>query len=366
MEDGKKISWLSLFIRIIIIFTLVLIITWLVVKVVSRNKLSDAFKNSINNMETVSVNYFKTVDLPLEKGKSIKITLEELISKELITSNFKDIKCDVKKSYAKIIRKKDSYEVETNLECGKEKNTITRKFSLKDCMNCQKKEDKPIQNDKENNNANKTLYYEYVKESISYSKWMKGNKEASNIENKYEYYAIDEMTYYSVALIDKKNIKNNKASYTLVLDKVPNNNYYFMSVNDSSYFEKGELQKYLDEKNISIKNIDMNKNVNMVNYSLDGDNYTYKLYPYYHDGKFYVNVKIGIKSLDKVDSYNNGYYIPIKITVRFNSDKILTTVPDGKYETISYYRYKETNREVVWSNKEYLEGYTKTGNTKYE
>lgn len=61
-----------------------------------------------------------------------------MIEKELIVSvkTSEGGKCDTKDSYSKITRKKDNYEVETRLECGKEKNTITRKFSFNDCKNC--------------------------------------------------------------------------------------------------------------------------------------------------------------------------------------------------------------------------------------
>ena len=96
MESERRISWLSLFIRIIIIFVFALIVIWLVSKIISKNKLSEAFTSNINNMEKVSVEYFKGVDLPLEKGQSIKITLGEMIEKKLIVSTNSDGKasCD--------------------------------------------------------------------------------------------------------------------------------------------------------------------------------------------------------------------------------------------------------------------------------
>ena len=68
MEDEKKINWLSLFIKIVIAFAFILIIVWLVSKLINRNKLSDTFKNNINNMETVAVKYFKDIDLPVYKS----------------------------------------------------------------------------------------------------------------------------------------------------------------------------------------------------------------------------------------------------------------------------------------------------------
>ena len=224
MEDEKKINWLSLFIKIVIAFAFILIIVWLVSKLINRNKLSDTFKNNINNMETVAVKYFKDIDLPTKQGESIKVTLGEMIEKELIVSvkTSEGGKCDTKDSYSKITRKKDNYEVETRLECGKEKNTITRKFSFNDCKNCttDTKNNNTKNNDTKNNNtdgnnstnnSNKSTgvtYYEYVKEWTTYTKWMKGNKTGDNIENKYKYYATAEKTYYSLGIINKKDIKD--------------------------------------------------------------------------------------------------------------------------------------------------------------
>ena len=77
MEDENRINWLGLFIKIVIIFIFALIIVWLVVKIIGRNKLSDTFKNNINSMESVAVEYFKGEDLPLSKGQSKKITLHK-------------------------------------------------------------------------------------------------------------------------------------------------------------------------------------------------------------------------------------------------------------------------------------------------
>ena len=79
MEDERQINWLSLFIKIIIIFIFAIILIWLVSKIINNSKPSETFKNNINNMEEVAVSYFKEIDLPQEKGKSTKIKLEEMI-----------------------------------------------------------------------------------------------------------------------------------------------------------------------------------------------------------------------------------------------------------------------------------------------
>ena len=86
MDEERKINWLGLFIKIIIVFIFLLIIIWLVSKIAGSKKLSDTFKKNINNMEEVAVAYFKEVDLPQEKGKSKKITLIDLtiVNKQIL------------------------------------------------------------------------------------------------------------------------------------------------------------------------------------------------------------------------------------------------------------------------------------------
>jgi len=371
MENEKKINWLSLFIKIIIVFIFALIIIWLISKIVNNSKKSEIFKNNINNMEKVSIDYFKTIDLPLEKGQSIKVTLEELIEKELIVSinEEKENKCNLKESYSEITREKDKYVVNTTLKCGKEKDTITSNFSLKQCRNCNQEENKKEENNKveEKNEVDKVTYYEQVKETTTYTKWMRGNNTGNNIENRYEYYGIDYQTYYTLGVIpsDKTSI-----TYTLKLDKVPNSSYYFTTIEEVTNYNDNEKSKYLNEKSISIYD---GKKVEYPNelskYSLRESNFTYKLSPYYRKGDFYVRVTINLKNTNGLELYydnknkENVYIVPLKINIKFASNEITETKPSGEYETISYYRYVTNNKETLWSTEEYIDGYKKTGNT---
>lgn len=377
MESEKKINWLSLFIKVVIIFIFALIIIWLVSKIIGKNKLSETFTNNINNMEKVSVEYFKTVDLPLDKGKSLKITLGELIEKELIVSvnNNSKSTCDTKESYSKITREKNKYVVTTTLKCGKEKNTIKKDFSLKDCKNCNQNTNSELNNNQNtnsgNNNANTSngvKYYEHVKETTSYTKWMRGSLTGDNIENRYEYYGVDYATYYTIGVIPKD---KTSITYTLKLNSVPNDKYYFTTVSEVTNFSKLEENDYLNEKNVSLykgskTNIPSN---DIYKYSLGEEAFTYKILPYYRKGSFYVSVTINLINTDNTETYydnklqKDAYLIPLKIKLKFASDEITGKKPSGEYETISYYRYKIINKETTWSTETYVEGYTKTGNT---
>ncbi len=395
MEDENRINWLGLFIKIVIIFIFALIIVWLVVKIIGRNKLSDTFKNNINNMESVAVEYFKGEDLPLSKGQSKKITLQEMIDKDLILSINKDNSsvCDTKNSYSKITRQKDKYKLETTLKCGKEKDTITRDFSLKDCKNCNKstssnnttntkkeenkdssssQADNKVDESKDNsNNTAKTTYYEYVKETTAYSNWARGNITGDNIENKYEYYKIAKDTYYTLGYI-KENEIGKTINYTVKLDKVPNDKYYFTTIEDSKYYTAADESKYTSANNVSLVKRKKDTNSDISKYSLGESNFTYKLAPYYRKGSYYVNITIVVNNTTGVSEYKdsklntNIYYLPIKLDIKFASNEITTNKPSGDYETIAYYRYVGKNKETKWSTESSLEGYTKTGNTKSE
>ena len=384
MESERRINWLSLFIKIVIIFIFALIIIWLISKIVGNNKLSETFTNNINNMEKVSVEYFKTIDLPLEKGKSIKITLEELIEKELIVSagNNSDNTCDTKESYSKITREKDNYVVTTTLKCGKEKDTIKKKFSLKDCKNCNvTANDETNKDNNENSSSNSSnnsttntngtsgiTYYEHVKETTTYTKWMRGSLTGDGIENRYEYYGVDYATYYSLGIIPKD---KTSITYILKLNRVPNSNYYFTTIEEVNNFNKDEENKYSNEKDVSVYNgnkISIPSN-NIAKYSLGESNFTYKLSPYYRDDSFYIRVTVNITSTKGIETYydtktkEDVYFVPLKIKVKFASNEISDTIPPGDYETMSYYRYVTVDKETIWSTENYVEGYTKTGNT---
>ena len=73
-----------------------------------------------------------------------------------------------------------------------------------------------------------------------------------------------------------------------------------------------------------------------------------------------------ISEKDYIKNIKDKYLVPIKITIKFNSGDIVTTKPEGSYDTITYYRYIQKNRDVIWSEDNYVEGYTKTGNTKVQ
>ena len=65
MEDERQINWLSLFIKIIIIFIFAIILIWLVSKIINSSKPSETFKNNINNIELVNLSDSVTTMYPM-------------------------------------------------------------------------------------------------------------------------------------------------------------------------------------------------------------------------------------------------------------------------------------------------------------
>lgn len=386
MEE-RRINWFSLFIKMLIIFIFLLIIIWLFNKVINKNRFSKVFINNINNVEKASTDYFKTIDLPLERGKSIKITLAELIDKNLIVieKDKEDEKCDTKNSFSKIIRNKKDYTLETKLKCGKSEKTINKKFPLKDCKNCtsvnknnnntntktEEKNNNKINNTNNNVEVQNTskLYYEYTREITNYSNWLRGNKTGDNIENTYEYYGTANKVYYTLGYIPAN---KTYTEYTIKLNKIPNSKYYFSKINSVSYFISSDEKNYLNNSDSELTSKEMQVVKAISQSSLKENAFTYELHPYYRKGNYYIDVEIKLNNTSNLSSYydtklkENIYYVPLKLDVKFDSDEITTTKPTGEYETITYYRYVEKKYDTIWSTENSLEGYTKTGNTKTE
>lgn len=369
MEKKKKISWFSLFIKIIIAFIFILIIIWLISKIIRSNNLSEEFNNNLNNMENASIEYFKTIDLPQKKGQSIKVTLKELLEKGFINTRGDEpnITCDTEESHSKIVREENKYIVNTTLKCGKEKNNKKIDFMFENCKNCNSKNDNTTNGN--NQVATPETYYEYIKETTEYTKWIRGNLTGENIENRTDYYSIDHQVYYIVGIIP---INNKTTTFTLKLNSVPNNKYYFTSIDETETFSIEEKEKYLSDNKVSIyKGYDTEINIkNLEKNSLKEKNFTYKLSPYYSKGNFYIRVTINMNNTDEVIPYYDSklkksiYFVPLKITIKFASNEILDTKPTTNYETIPYYRYVIKNKDIIWSKEASVEGYTKTGKTK--
>ena len=122
-EMDEDINWVSLFLKAIIFFVIVLLIIWLISKFVlkkSDNKKDNKeFETNLSKMSLVAEKYYKNEDNLPSDGESNTITLKEMIAKELIgILKDGDTTCSMKNSYAKVTNKEGIYTLKTLLTCG--------------------------------------------------------------------------------------------------------------------------------------------------------------------------------------------------------------------------------------------------------
>ncbi len=138
-ESKRKFNWIGFILKfILIILVVILVIKLLPFDKDNDNSKSKVFTNNLNKLREVGSNYFNEDNLPADDEEKV-ITLEQLIKEGKIeTLKDKDGKtCDNTKSYLKVFRISAGYELEINLECGKEKDST---FSYLGCFNkCENK-----------------------------------------------------------------------------------------------------------------------------------------------------------------------------------------------------------------------------------
>ena len=88
------------------------------------------FNENIQTMKDAAKDYYTTERMPEKDGKSKKMTLQEMIDNKLIIP-FVDKNgesCDTEKSYVKVTKKNNEYELKVSLTCGKESDYIIDKI----------------------------------------------------------------------------------------------------------------------------------------------------------------------------------------------------------------------------------------------
>ena len=421
MEDKKyEINWLGLFIKVIVFVVAVLLIIWLISKLTLNKGLS--IEENLKLFNDSSVEYFKK-NLP-EEGETSQVTLNQLIKWDYL-KELKDKKgktCDKENSKSTIVLEDNYYNIKTELKCNNETKTSEIKLGNSECEVCDikiedlpinKKEDKPHEEEKpisnetskggtapsSNNTTNNTsstptttILYEYVKNVDRYSDWYNGKVTGKNIENSTKvvsyskYCQNEELTYYTISYTTYLGYH----SYTLELINLnTNENVKLLS---SSYFtDTNDYINYLNKRNESLSyvggtNTKVNSDDNPYDYknhALTSNNFTFNVSNVYkRNGKYYVDITMNINNFNGVTPYylnkinKNIYYIPIKFTLTNNKSNCVIdktknsskytnyTVVDTWNEYTDIYRYKITTIEYKYSNRESLEGYTKTGKTK--
>ena len=179
---------------------------------------SSIFNNNIQTMKDAAEDYYTTERMSKEDGKSTKMTLQEMIDDKLIIPFVdKDNKpCDTKKSYVKVTKNKNEYDLKVSLTCGKESNYIIEKigcYNFCPTGNCTLAEIKQNENaarqdvntktDKDGNvtvvvpNGGKYIYeYEY-KKTINTENWKLGDWRNTTVKESKDVKLVDKRTQYT-------------------------------------------------------------------------------------------------------------------------------------------------------------------------
>lgn len=137
-ESKKRFNWVSFLLKFILIILVVVLVIKLLPFNHDNNDSSKVFNNNLSKLREVGNNYFNEDNVPDDDEEKI-VTLKTLIDeKKIDTLRDKDGKtCDTEKSYLKVFKISAGYELEVNLECGKEKDST---FSYLGCFNkCENK-----------------------------------------------------------------------------------------------------------------------------------------------------------------------------------------------------------------------------------
>lgn len=127
-EDRERSNIGSLLLKIVIAVVAVLLIVFLLITVFpTKSALNplyqEIFRNNLDSMRTSAEKYFTNERLPQEIDETIKMTLQEMLDKNLLLA-FTDKNgkaCDITKSYVEMTRKETEYEMKVKLSCdGKE------------------------------------------------------------------------------------------------------------------------------------------------------------------------------------------------------------------------------------------------------
>ncbi len=84
------------------------------------------FNNNVNDMKNAAVSYFTTPRLPQNVGQEVKMTLSEMLDKNIILPfvDSKGNQCDLIDSYVSMTKMSDEYILKINLKCGEQEDYL--------------------------------------------------------------------------------------------------------------------------------------------------------------------------------------------------------------------------------------------------
>ena len=372
----EDINWGSLFLKVILIFVIILLVIWLFSKFVlksgqNKNKVSD-FDNNLEKMSEVATKYFDDDSKLPKEGESATLTLKDM--KELgLIDTLKDGKtvCSNKSSYAKVTNKEGKYTLKVLLTCGSNSDYISKVIKKSDnkkddnIVKEENGEDKEDVNNSGNNSStnNSTSNNNTNNSSVNYN----NNSNSGNSNNTSNYQATETIVrnyedevvkyckigysnYNTIVYLEKSSLKvGNKYTYSIVLSDLSNisnitkeEDKYFTTVNDyKDYMSNNSNYEIINGNNAKdvVKNI---KNVyDLSKASLKSSNFEYSLSDVYtKDGKYMIDVTITVKSLvSNSYSYSNKTVVFVPIYLRLSYAKLDNCVNDKVLNRIKYSDY---------------------------
>ena len=168
MEKEFKLSWLKV-IGVIALIAMIIVVIFLVYhkKKSNGDNSSAAFINNINLMKDVAYDYFKGDNLPDKIGEAYKITLEEMITNNMIVE-FVDDKgntCNKVDSYVQVTKSlENEYTMKVFLSCDDKSDYVLSSFYVNDEVENNKnekeeekvEENNKVSDNKVNNNSSST------------------------------------------------------------------------------------------------------------------------------------------------------------------------------------------------------------------
>ena len=132
-DNERRISWLGILKRVIIILLVLIIIFGIITLVTKCTKKTDnkktieptvTLKSQITDIQNATLKYITVETLPTAINQTKTVKLKYLINKNLI-SNLKDSNgnvCDTDASYSEITKLENNYAMKTTVVCGKNKD----------------------------------------------------------------------------------------------------------------------------------------------------------------------------------------------------------------------------------------------------
>ena len=378
-DMDEDINWGSLFLKVILIFVIILLVIWLFSKFVlksgQKNNKANEFDSNLEKMSEVATNYFKDESKLPKEGESTTLTLKEMKDLGLIDT-LKDGKttCSNKSSYAKVTNKEGKYTLKVLLTCGSNSDYISKVIKKPDnkkeetkTKEDKKEETKPKEetNNTNNESASNTTPSSNNTNTNTNTNTNSGTSNSYNnnpapqatetIVKNYEddivkYCKIGYSNYNAVVYFEKSNLKvGSKYTYSIVLSDLSNisnitleEDKYFTTVNDYKDCMSNNSNYGIINGNNAKDIVKSIKNVyDLSKASLKSSNFDYSLSDVYvKDGKYMIDVTITIKSLvSNSYSYNNKAIVFVPVYIRLSYAKLDNCVSDKVLNRLKYSDY---------------------------